>query len=178
MQEEERKKLTEKKDSRDTVSRMHRSAERRFRFLPGDAVILAGIVLFCAFFLLGMFFLQKHDEDREKYVRITSEGAVVLNRPMKEFTETFQYKIRTGKGEVVISISSEEVRFEESDCEDKICMKQGALKKIGDGAVCLPNRVVVQIVAGEEGRNAGMGVVETRSGFKDDSGQTPDAVAK
>ena len=178
MREEERKTITEKTGSRDTVSRTGRSSQRRFRFLPGDAVVLAGIVLFCVFFLLGMFFLQKHDEDREKYVRITSEGAVVLNRPLKEFTETFQYRIRTRQGEVVILISSEEVRFEESDCEDKICIKQGALKKIGDGAVCLPNRVVVQIVAGEEGRNAGMGVVDTSSGFQDDSGKTPDAVAK
>jgi len=36
--------------------------------------------------------------------------------------------------------------FEESDCPDKICVKTGKLKIIGQTAACLPNEIVLKIV--------------------------------
>jgi hypothetical protein len=39
---------------------------------------------------------------------------------------------------------------EDSDCREKICVKMGTLSRPGEQAVCLPNRVVVQM-KGESG---------------------------
>jgi len=36
--------------------------------------------------------------------------------------------------------------FEESDCPDKICVKTGRISKVGQTAVCLPNRIIMEIV--------------------------------
>ena len=39
---------------------------------------------------------------------------------------------------------------EDSDCREKICIKMGKLERPGEEAVCLPNRVIVQM-KGERG---------------------------
>lgn len=38
------------------------------------------------------------------------------------------------------------IRFEESDCPDKICVNTGKLKSIEQTAACLPNEIILKIV--------------------------------
>ena len=38
------------------------------------------------------------------------------------------------------------IAFTESDCPDKICVNTGCLRRAGQSAVCLPNRVSIHIV--------------------------------
>ena len=49
----------------------------------------------------------------------------------------------------VILIEKGRIRFEESDCPDRLCVKTGWIERVGDAAVCLPNRVMIKI----EGKN-------------------------
>jgi hypothetical protein len=42
------------------------------------------------------------------------------------------------------------IRFEESDCPDKICIKTGKIASIGQSAACLPNGMLVKIVPSGE----------------------------
>lgn len=45
------------------------------------------------------------------------------------------------------------IAFEESDCPDKICIKSGKLKHIGQSAACLPNKLIIKIVPNKETTN-------------------------
>ena len=38
----------------------------------------------------------------------------------------------------------------DADCPDKLCMKQNAISKNGESIICLPHKLVIQIVAKEE----------------------------
>ena len=38
------------------------------------------------------------------------------------------------------------LRFEESDCPDKVCINTGKIGMVGQSAACLPNGLVVKIV--------------------------------
>lgn len=38
------------------------------------------------------------------------------------------------------------LRFEESDCPDKVCINTGKIGMVGQSAACLPNGIVVKIV--------------------------------
>ena len=38
------------------------------------------------------------------------------------------------------------IGFEKSDCPDKICVRTGMLKNIGESAACLPNEIILKIV--------------------------------
>ena len=46
----------------------------------------------------------------------------------------------------VIQAEKGRIRFSESDCPHKTCVKTGWLTKPGDKAVCIPSRVVITIV--------------------------------
>lgn len=41
------------------------------------------------------------------------------------------------------------IRFEKSDCPDKICIHTGQIHTIGETAACLPNGVLIKIVPAE-----------------------------
>lgn len=133
--------------------------ERRFKFLPGDGLIIAAVVLFSLIILGGLFVHGRMTKDKARYVSISQDGQEILHQKMSAITEPMEYVIETDHGRIVIFLSSEEVYVKESSCEDHICMKYGKLKEAGDGAVCLPNRVVVKIVSGSEDAENGKDAV-------------------
>lgn len=51
-------------------------------------------------------------------------------------------------GTTVVRIQDGRVRVVQSDCREKICVNTGQVQKTGDTIVCVPNRVVVLIVGG------------------------------
>jgi hypothetical protein len=133
---------------------------RNFRFASGDIFIIGAIVVFCAILIGGMFIHRRIHAGDARYVRITQDGEVLLEKNLSDFSEPMEYKITSERGEMVIYISSEKVYVRDSSCADKICMHQGELTSPGDGAVCLPNRVVVQIVSGSDnGSDQGVEVI-------------------
>jgi hypothetical protein len=45
-----------------------------------------------------------------------------------------------------VVISSGEVWVEQSPCREKICIKMGHKTRVGEQVVCIPNRVLVEVV--------------------------------
>jgi len=43
------------------------------------------------------------------------------------------------------------IAFVESDCPDQICVRTGRLRRVGQMAACLPNRLYIKIVGPESG---------------------------
>ena len=54
------------------------------------------------------------------------------------------------KGTNTLIISEGKAWIEEAQCPDKICMHAGKISKNGETIVCLPNKVVVEIVNGAD----------------------------
>jgi hypothetical protein len=52
-------------------------------------------------------------------------------------------------GSSVLSVAQGRIRFIDSPCTGKLCIRQGWLRAGGEFAACLPNRVSVQVVAAE-----------------------------
>ena len=50
----------------------------------------------------------------------------------------------------VIEIKDGLVFVRETDCPNKICQKQGSIQKNGQSIVCVPNKMTVVIIGGEE----------------------------
>ena len=123
---------------------------RNFCFSTGDLVLIFGIVLFCVSLIVGIFIYGKVQEKRTPYVRILSDGQVLLYSPLRDFQNETAYFIETNNGKVEVLISSERAVIVNSDCPDQICVKQGELTHVGQGAICLPNKVVVEIVPGPD----------------------------
>ena len=41
------------------------------------------------------------------------------------------------------------IAFESSDCPDKVCVRSGRLRRVGESAACLPNQLILKIVAAQ-----------------------------
>ncbi len=53
-----------------------------------------------------------------------------------------------GKTEIIIN--GGEAWINNSPCREKICIKMGKIKRPGQQAVCVPNRVLIEVVGGKK----------------------------
>ncbi len=109
----------------------------------GDFIVI-GIILVLS---LSIYFVttKKTINSNDKSVQIIVDGKIY-----KEFPLTNQNKsitIDTKYGHNIVKIEDGYAYMYESNCSDKICIHMGKIKDAGDNIICLPNRVLVKIVA-------------------------------
>lgn len=77
-------------------------------------------------------------------VVVTVDGEEVLRRPL---VMEDRYEIAQEDGSLnVIRIEDGAVWMEEANCRDGLCIRQGKMKNGAKTIVCLPHKVVVQLV--------------------------------
>lgn len=117
----------------------------------GDKCLIIFIVVIS---LLSLVYIKnKTSIFEEKYVSIQVNG--------KEYKKIYfdsrivgkQIPIKTKYGYNLIQIDDEKVRVIEADCPDKLDIKQGYISKPGEIIVCLPNRLVIEIVGQDKDRD-------------------------
>lgn len=50
----------------------------------------------------------------------------------------------------MVVIQDGTVRVSEADCPDQICVRKGATNQTADPIACLPNGLIVEVIAGED----------------------------
>jgi len=110
----------------------------------GDKILIMTIVIISVI-SLGLI---KNSVTRynDKYISIQIDG--------KEYKKIIFDKSLIGKtipinsefGYNLIQIGDEEVRVIEADCPDELDVKQGYISAPGEIIVCLPNRLVIEII--------------------------------
>ena len=80
-------------------------------------------------------------------VCVSVDGEEVLRLPLSEDTRE-----TVGNGEKfnVIVISGGEAWVEDASCPDHVCVQSGKVSLDGQTIVCLPNKLVVSILGGED----------------------------
>ncbi|MBQ6887588.1 MAG: NusG domain II-containing protein [Lachnospiraceae bacterium] len=83
------------------------------------------------------------------YVQVTVNGEVYgeysLNQDIRMCIDDGQTD-----GFNVFVIKDGKVSVTEADCPDKLCVKQRAISKNGESIVCLPHKLVISVIGGEE----------------------------
>lgn len=113
------------------------------RRLKADFIIIVIMLLIGVVFACGLW-LSKNGEK----VRVIVDG--------KEYGE---YSL-TSDGEYIISgeaggtnmlvIRNNEAYIKEASCPDGLCINMGKISKSGQSIICLPNRVVVEVVGDKD----------------------------
>lgn len=112
-------------------------------FKKGDLIVIAVIATAALIFaLIGSRNTSK------PIAEISVNGVTVQTVDLSSVTDRIEI---TPNNEYNILIVAENgtIRFEHSDCEDKLCIASGELKKSGDIAVCLPAKTVVSVIGSE-----------------------------
>lgn len=110
-------------------------------------MLLIFVIVILAALLLGWnTFGARLSSDQQLTAVIKHNGQVIqqinLSRVNNPETLTYSYE---GIRQVIVAEKGR-IRFSESDCPDKICVKTGWLNKPGDKSVCMPSKVVITIV--------------------------------
>lgn len=83
-------------------------------------------------------------------VRITVDGELYEEYNLNEDREI---EILTQYGENTLVIENGCAYMKEADCPDKYCINQGEIKNSGETIVCLPHRLVAEIISDDSSNN-------------------------
>lgn len=118
----------------------------------GD-IWLVGILLAVALaFIIPKWMSEdKLDDGLLKTATVTVDGEVLETIELGQQLQ--QFRIETRHGLNLIEVKDESIRMLEADCPDKLCVWSGAISQVNETIVCLPHRLIVEIV-----QHAGEGV--------------------
>ena len=106
-----------------------------------DVIIIAGALL-CA---LALYLVSQVSLGAEaSAVVVTVDGREMLRRPLAMENS---YEIAQEDGaRNVIRVEGGAVFMEDANCRDGLCIRQGKMKNAAKTIVCLPHKLVVQLV--------------------------------
>ncbi len=104
---------------------------KRALIRPNDIIIGIAIVVIAVISVFSFI------SGEGKYITVSHNGEVVTTMPLNKNSI---YTV----GDITVTVSDGVAYVSESDCKDKICMRS-QLKKSGDCAVCLPNRITITV---------------------------------
>ncbi|MDO4174344.1 MAG: NusG domain II-containing protein [Eubacteriales bacterium] len=83
------------------------------------------------------------------YGEIWLDGELYQQVKLGDTVEQQTIRLQGKATEVVIEIEGTRMRFVESQCPDHTCEQTGWISRVGQTAVCLPNRVMIQMTGGD-----------------------------
>lgn len=115
---------------------------REVSIMKKNDILLAVIVLIIAVF--GLLFYRNLGKQTAGTITVTVDGNVYGTYSLEQDQEisigkTNRLVIKDGKADMI-----------EADCPDQICVDHKAISKNKESIVCLPNKVIVEVVGGEQ----------------------------
>ena len=112
-------------------------------FRKTDLIIILVVALVALTFILW-----QRTGDAPLTAEISVDGKTVESVDLSKATDRVEIHPK-GAENVLIVAENGRIRFEDSDCPDKLCVKQGELYRKGDTAVCLPEKTVITVTGAE-----------------------------
>lgn len=103
-------------------------------------LIVIIIAISCVLLLVNQIVFSKP----ARYLEISVDGVVVETLDLNRDTEILVNGYHGGTNRIVIE--SGKVHVSDATCPDKICIHQGTIEQTGESIVCLPNRMIAQII--------------------------------
>ncbi|MBQ6468915.1 MAG: NusG domain II-containing protein [Lachnospiraceae bacterium] len=112
-----------------------------------DRILIAAVLVFAAV-LAAVFFIKTRLLQRKDpaVVTVTIDGELYGAFALSEDREV---DIDTKYGHNHLSIRGGSAQVTEADCPDGLCMHQGRISQNGEMNVCLPHRLIAEVISGD-----------------------------
>ena len=94
-----------------------------------------------------------HSASRDSGAEMGSQYYLITYRDdivnVENFADRPEAKLAEGTGYNLISVTDSMVVVEDADCKDQICVHHKPISSKGESIICLPHKLVVEIVSGE-----------------------------
>ena len=112
------------------------------KITPADVILL---FLLLAISISGLIFIDNvMHQGTEVIIDVNGKQVYML-----QLNTDKSVKVKGPLGDTLVEIRDGKVRITESPCPNKICIKQGWIKR--GAIVCLPNRIVVRVNSTKDG---------------------------
>lgn len=109
-----------------------------------DLLLIAAILAAAA---IGFFANSLARQKPASRVEVSVDGEITETFDLNKDTDTIIHGFKGGTNHLIIKDGV--VWVSEASCPDKICVNQGRITSNGQVIVCLPNRMIVKVVAPE-----------------------------
>ena len=121
-----------------------------------NAKIILILLLAAAVLSVGIIFMQKN-QTPSPVARITLDGELIREIPLDEVEESYSFVVDSESGSNTILVEPGRIRVSEADCPDQVCVNQGFISDGTVPVVCLPHKLMIEIVGGGEAFDAAAG---------------------
>lgn len=105
-------------------------------------LLIISFLIVISLLSIGIFYFA-HDTEAPLYVRITQNGTILGQYPLDQnITEVFE----TDLGYNTLIIENKTAKIKDADCPNQICVNTFAISKPGETIVCLPHKLVIEVV--------------------------------
>lgn len=108
-----------------------------------DIIIIAGIGILALTLIALLTFHQKEGAK----VLVSVDGKVIKELDLHKDQE---FLIETGEDKNILQIKDGYATMIEANCPDLLCVHQKGISKEGESIICLPHKVIVTIIGGED----------------------------
>lgn len=106
------------------------------------------ILLLAAVILSAGFLLLQQKQVSSPVARITRDGELIREIPLDEVEESYSFVVADEEGSNTILVEPGRIRVSEADCPDQVCVNQGFISDGTVPVVCLPHKLMIEIVGG------------------------------
>lgn len=105
------------------------------------------LLLIVVLFAAALIFLVRYfvGDEHPGYVTVRIDGEIV-----ETYDLSADQVVELNGGTNTMKIENHSVDMIEAGCPDKLCVHQKAISKNNENIICLPNKVVIQIVSQDE----------------------------
>lgn len=121
-----------------------------------NAKIILILLLAAAVLSVGVLLLQRK-QPASPVARITRDGEVLEEIPLDEVEESYSFVVESEGGSNTILVEPGRIRVSEADCPDQVCVSQGFISDGTVPVVCLPHKLMIEIVGGGSAFDAAAG---------------------
>ena len=103
-----------------------------------DLILIGALTIIALVPLAAFPFSLAH----EKKIVVKVGGEIVRELSL---TAEENFTVEAGGGKNILEVKDGAVRVAAADCPDKICVKRGAIKDVGEVIACAPHKVLIEI---------------------------------
>jgi hypothetical protein len=109
------------------------------------------VLLFAALFLLGCgaFLLLKNSGGSGHTAEIWQDGTLIRTIDLDAVAAPYDFEVTGEWGVNTVHVEHGAISVTAADCPDQICVEQGAISTGAVPIVCMPHKLVIDIVDGD-----------------------------
>lgn len=115
------------------------------------------LLLIAAVAVSAAVLLLRNGNASSPVARITRDGVLLEEIDLDKVDQPWSFTLEDGSGSNTVQVERGRIRVSEADCPDQVCVNRGW---ISDGTVpiiCLPHKLMIEIVGGEGALDGGAG---------------------